>query len=591
MNEYQNLLNRYTDQFERLRRQLRLLSFWRLVAFVLTIVFGYYYFDSSSVIFIVASILCFFIFLFLIRYHDKIKSAHLLTGALVELNRNEIELLGGAVSPYPGGEEYINPHHPYSYDLDLFGSRSLFQYLNRTTMSFGTSKLAESLLSPSAEHIIGRQAAIEELSSTLDFRQYLQANGMVNRNEEKKLNKIRFWLGAPRSFKSKTAYQVLLIFPLAAITLTLLYIITGSQLYSSIAGLLFVINLAISFSFAKKIMSNIAASSDINRTLQQFSLQLGVIEKQQFNADLLKKLKTHIRTDSSSASGAIKQLASLFNYMDIVFNVFISPILNGLFLFHVHVLYRLDRWRDTNGSRLIDWLEVIGEFESLSSLANLKFNNPDYATPDPDLKEGIIVKSMGHPLITPAKRITNDIDLDDQKFVVLTGSNMSGKSTFLRTLGINLILARAGSVVCANEFRFYPYDVNVSMRITDSLQDCESFFYAELKRLEGIIANLSSGRKTFILLDEILRGTNSNDKHSGTVGLIRKLVAMNACGIIATHDLSVGDLATEYPSYIANKCFESEIIDGELIFDYRIKEGVCTKLSASYLMKKLGIIE
>ena len=168
---------------------------------------------------------------------------------------------------------------------------------------------------------------------------------------------------------------------------------------------------------------------------------------------------------------------------------------------------------------------------------------------------------------------------------------MSGKSTLLRTLGINLVLARAGAAVCAKSFRFYPYDVFVSMRITDSLQDSESFFYAELKRLQSIIEHIQKGNKTFILLDEILRGTNSNDKHSGTIGLIRKLVAGSATGIIATHDLTVGALTNEFPDYLANKCFESEIINDELVFDYRIKEGVCSKLSASFLMKKMGIIE
>jgi DNA mismatch repair ATPase MutS len=197
---------------------------------------------------------------------------------------------------------------------------------------------------------------------------------------------------------------------------------------------------------------------------------------------------------------------------------------------------------------------------------------------------------MGHLLIRASKRITNSISFNDQPFVILTGSNMSGKSTFLRTLGINLILARSGSPVCARQFEFYPYDVQVSMRISDSLQDSESLFYAELKRLHNIIQQLEAGHKTFIILDEILRGTNSNDKHNGTVGLIRKMVAARACGIIATHDLTVSKLSEEYPAHVSNKCFESQIINDELIFDYKLGEGVCTTLSASFLMKKMGII-
>jgi DNA mismatch repair ATPase MutS len=198
---------------------------------------------------------------------------------------------------------------------------------------------------------------------------------------------------------------------------------------------------------------------------------------------------------------------------------------------------------------------------------------------------------MAHPLIRKEKTVSNDISFEQQKFIVLTGSNMSGKSTFLRTLGVNIVLAKVGSVVCAKSFSLYPYNLYVSMRITDSLQDSESFFYAELKKLREIIQHLEQGNKTFVMLDEILRGTNSNDKHSGTVGLIRKLVAHHATGIIATHDLTIGELSKEYPGYIGNKCFESEIVNGELVFDYKLKEGVCTKLNASFLLKKMGVID
>jgi DNA mismatch repair ATPase MutS len=269
----------------------------------------------------------------------------------------------------------------------------------------------------------------------------------------------------------------------------------------------------------------------------------------------------------------------------------VSLLLNGLFLFHVHILYALEKWKQKNGEHVMPWLQLLGEVEALNSFGNLSFNNPGFCQPKVSESELMITENMGHPLIRREKRINNSISFAEHRFVILTGSNMSGKSTFLRTLGINLILARAGSNVCADTFSFYPYAVHVSMRITDSLQDSESFFYAELKRLQGIIHQLQAGEKTFIILDEILRGTNSNDKHNGTIGLIRKLVAANACGIIATHDLTVSKLAEENNGYISNKCFESEIINDELTFDYKLKDGVCTRLSASFLMKKMGVID
>ena len=229
--------------------------------------------------------------------------------------------------------------------------------------------------------------------------------------------------------------------------------------------------------------------------------------------------------------------------------------------------------------------------EALSSLANLAYNNPGYTKPILKTAEDLTAHDMGHPLIPAERRITNSISLKEEKFVILTGSNMSGKSTFLRTLAINLVLARAGSVVCAKAFSFYPYDIFVSMRIDDSLSGNESFFYAELKRLQRIIHRAQEGNPTLVLLDEILRGTNSNDKHNGTVGLIRRLAAMKICGIIATHDVTIGAMSETYKGYMTNKCFEAQINNDEIYFDYKLKEGVCSQLSASFLMRRLGIID
>ena len=201
------------------------------------------------------------------------------------------------------------------------------------------------------------------------------------------------------------------------------------------------------------------------------------------------------------------------------------------------------------------------------------------------------MRNVGHPLIPKDKRIGNDMAFNDPSFVVLTGSNMSGKSTFLRTLGVNLVLAKMGAPVCAEEFRFYPFNVFVSMRVSDSLQNSESFFFAELKRLKRIISELEQNQKTFVILDEILRGTNSNDKRAGTIGLIKNLMTHKAVGIIATHDLVIGDMAEQYPDYLKNLCFEVEIIDNDLRFDYKLQHGVAQKMSAAFLMEKMGIIK
>lgn len=590
LSTYQQLLTDHTQEFNKLKSKLSFLSTIRLLSFIAGIACGYYFFTTDRSMLLVLSIILLGIFLYLIRLYDQTKKQYDTSRAIVQINQTEINILNGQPSPYEEGNEYIDPHHPYSYDLDLFGKGSLYGFINRTTTSFGRTALAQTLLHPDTSIIEQRQEAIIELSKLISFRQRLQAAGLVHSSEEKKLDRLTDWLNDNPIFKKPFHYYLLLIFPVFTIIMGTLFFITGTELFKTITALLVVLNLGIAFSFARSIMSTISLSGDINKTLKQFSDQIVLIEKESFQSSMLLKLKHGLRKDTVWASRSIKNLASYFDQLDYVFNIFVSPLINGFFLYHIHVLFLLDKWRITHRTRLMNWLQLIGEAESLSSFACFYFNNPDFIIPTVSDKEDITAISMGHPLIRKEKRITNDISFLEKKFVVLTGSNMSGKSTFLRTLGINLLLARAGSAVCASKFTFFPYDVYVSMRITDSLQDSESFFYAELKRLQTIISHLNAGNKTFIILDEILRGTNSNDKHGGTIGLIHKLVFSKACGIIATHDLSVGELAIEYPDYINNNCFESEIINNELKFDYKIKEGVCTKLSASFLMKKMGII-
>ncbi len=587
---YHSLFTTYTAKTVSLRKKLNGLSFFRLLLFCAFIFLGYKSIQTGQAIFIISTILALVAFLLIIRVYDNVQRQLTFYKALVKLNQHEIDFLNGRPSVYNTGKEYTDPHHPYSYDLDLFGEGGLFPYLNRTSTSFGKEALSQSLLHPDTNNIRERQEAIAELSGKLEFRQHLQANGSIHEAKQKELQQLKAWLKKPAAFNNRTLYYVLMIFPLASLSCLAYYLITENDKALDLFYTLFIANLFVAFSFARKITAHLNVSTSVTKILQQFAGQLKQIEEQQFQSSLLNRLQNELKTGNTPASRSISKLGSLFNYLETVINLLVSILLNGLFLFHIHVLFALEKWKKNNASHIIPWLQLLGEVEALNSFANLSYNNKDFCTPALSASEALEAENMGHPLIRKEKRINNSISFTQQRFVILTGSNMSGKSTFLRTLGINLILARAGSNVCADNFIFYPYAVHVSMRITDSLQDSESFFYAELKRLQGIIHELQEGKKTFVILDEILRGTNSNDKHSGTVGLIRKLVEARACGIIATHDLTVSELTDKNPDYLSNKCFESEIINDELIFDYRLKEGVCTRLSASFLMHKMKII-
>lgn len=591
ISNYQSLLTKYTTQAQALRIRLGWFSFLRLLFFCGFIFLGYKAIQTGDRIFIMTTIASLAIFLLFIRWYDKLQAQTLFYKELVQLNQREIDFLSGKPSSYPRGDEYIDPHHPYSYDLDLFGEGGLFSYINRTSTAFGRQALAQNLLHPPINEIKERQDAIDELKDMLDFRQHLQAHGALLDTREKEMQQLRSWLTSSGGFTNNLVYGVLLLFPLATLSSLVYYFISENETALDLFYYLFVLNLVIAAVFAKRIAAHLSVSTSVTKILQQYAGQLKQIETQEFKSPLLKKLQAGLQSSHNPASSSIAKLASLFNYLETVINLVVSILLNGLFLFHVHVLYRLDKWKEKNSKLILPWLELLGEMEALNSFANLAFNNKSYCRPELSQVEVLEAVEMGHPLIPASKRINNSISFADHRFVILTGSNMSGKSTFLRTLGTNLVLARAGSHVCAEKFRFFPYSVHVSMRITDSLQDSESFFYAELKRLHSIIEELQAGEKTFVILDEILRGTNSNDKHNGTVGLIRKLVQARATGIIATHDLTVSKLAEENGGYIANKCFESEIINDELVFDYRLKEGVCTRLSASFLMKKMGVID
>lgn len=559
--------------------------------FGLFLFFGYRATQTGSTIIIVTTFIFLIAFFIVVKWYDRLEQRTRYYKALSKYNEDEIAFLKNNRSSYSNGKEYEDPHHPYSHDLDLFGDGGLFSYLNRCSTNFGKEALAKSLLQPDVKMIGQRQEAISELKDKINFRQQLFAHGSLHESKKDDLRKLMLWIDDSGTYVNKGLYYFLMIFPAITIGSLFYYFFTDSDAAFRIFYTSFIVNLIIAFSFGKKISSQLSVSSSVTKVLQSYKRQLQLIEDEEFNSLLLQQYQQNLKNDKLPASVLLSRLASLFEYLETIINLLVSVVLNGLFLFHIHVLYRLGNWKKEHATQIRGWLKLIGEVEALCSFANLAYNNPSFCIPVISEAPALKGFQIGHLLLREQKRVYNDVSFSQQKFVILTGSNMSGKSTFLRTLGINLVLARAGSVVCAREFYFYPFHVFVSMRITDSLQESESFFYAELKRLQAIMRYVEEGNITFVILDEILRGTNSNDKRNGTIGLIRKMTKQNTFGIIATHDVVVADLIKEYPDYIANKAFESQIINDELIFDYKLKDGVCTALSASYLMKKMGVID
>jgi DNA mismatch repair ATPase MutS len=279
----------------------------------------------------------------------------------------------------------------------------------------------------------------------------------------------------------------------------------------------------------------------------------------------------------------------LFSNMETIGNFVTALLFNGTFLFNVHVLKSMIAWKKEHAIVLEEWLEVIGEFEMLNSLANFAYNNPEFVYPKLNTNFEIDFSNLSHPLLNATSRVGNEVQFQPQSFMILTGSNMSGKSTFLRSLGINMVLSGMGSPVCASQANVHPLPVLVSMRLSDSLSDSESYFFAEIKRLKQIMDELE-GNPAFVLLDEILRGTNSDDKRNGTIEVVKKVIAKKAIGAIATHDIEVCLTTNDYPNTLTNKCFEVEISNNELHFDYKLRDGICQNKSATFLMQKMGVI-
>ncbi|MEP1096514.1 MAG: DNA mismatch repair protein [Cyclobacteriaceae bacterium] len=590
MKEYKALENQHAFDLRHLSKKYNLISAVRLL-FAIAFAFNLYYYSQPNNAFLIIPLIVIGVaFLLAVRVHQRISWKKLLKNALVKINSDEVAFLGGKEIPFENGIEFIDTTHSYSYDLDFFGEHSFYHNLNRAATKMGSGSLATRLLSfLSNQEIAVTQQAIKELDPNVEWRQEVLALATINSDSSESYADLMQWAKRENKKLSPLAIFVSYLLPALLIPSIVLYFATPMAVFGNISLLLFVINLFVLGLHKNRISDEIAGSTETDKILRQYSHILEKIETENFESLKLQQLQRQLLIKETTASSRIAELSSLFGKMDHVQNAFASPLLNGLFLFHIHTLKALDNWRSEWSDHISDWLEVIGEIEALNSLANFSHNNPEYTYPALNDDQQITFKDLGHPLIDSQIRINNDVSFNPQNFFILTGSNMSGKSTFLRTLGINMVLTSIGAPICAREANVHPLPVLVSMRLSDSLNDSESYFFAEVKRLKEIMDGLDSAL-SFVLLDEILRGTNSDDKRSGTIEVIKKMVKKNAIGAIATHDLEVCNTSNEYPDKLANKNFEVEIVNDELVFDYKLRDGICKNKSATFLMKKMDVI-
>lgn len=530
------------------------------------------------------------LFFLLMKMHHKASEKRLFTKTLLQINEEELAYLEHGTLSFSNGDGYSTENHAYAADLDMLGPRSLYQHLNRTATQMGKGRLAAAFMDPVPfETIKANQEAVAELAQDLENRHIRYAYARIAEDNKDIYTRLLQWSQQKDTGLNPVFRVLAYVLPALLAASLVLYGITRQDLYWTLATRLFPLNLIV-FSFALgKIRKAIAGAGKVHEMLKAYAAIFRQIESASFTTQRLKALQQQLEADGIKASSQVQRLGKILSGMETVQNPFAAVFMNGLYLYHIHVLYQLLRWKKAYAAHIVQWLNVIGEMEMLHSLANLYYNNPDFCFPELNTEHRISFRALGHPLIAEHKRICNDITFDQHRFIVLTGSNMSGKSTFLRTLGINMVLAGMGAPVCAAAAQVHPLRVFVSMRQSDSLADNESYFFAEVKRLKYVMDQLQQ-EVCFVLLDEILRGTNSDDKRSGTIGVIGKIIDRKAIGVIATHDLEVCQTTYEHPDILINKCFEAEIIQNELVFDYRLRDGICRNKSATFLMKKMEII-
>lgn len=535
------------------------------------------------------------LFFHLIIKHEELKQKLRRTELLISLNETGLARLDGRWNEFADmGEEYIDPDHPFSNDLDLFGKASLFQWINATTTYFGRQHLRGILTGQpdEPELICARQEAIAELAEKIDWRQRLQAEGLyITGGKNDPIRLLRWAEAAAEGVIPAWQIPLLYILPVTAVAALLSYIlIPGLHWLVPIAPL--GIQLLFHQTHKTKMDALFKTFLKYKQTIRIYHGLLEMVESEKYASPYLQQLQTRL-TDAAGrrASREIRRLGKLFDLIDIRYVPLYQVICNALVLWELHCVRALERWKADSGPAFRHWLMALGEAEALSSLAIIRHDQPDWAVPAFAAgPQTFAAKDIGHPLLPAHQRVSNDLALGGQEQILLiTGSNMSGKSTLLRTVGINLVLAYAGAPVCAKELRCSRMEIYSSMRISDNLEKSISSFYAELLRVKMIIEAAGKRKQMLFLLDEIFRGTNSRDRHIGARTVMERLSREGAMGLVSTHDLELGDLAEKRELRIRNYHFREGYEAGRISFDYRLHPGISTTSNAIYLMKLVGI--
>lgn len=593
---YQQRAEDFAKTAEELQAKFQKFSFVRLIVFTIgvgvTAFIGATFGVLAAFIVGVLALVGFAQFVF---WHLKIQRDQKHHAALSQINENELAYLNKKYNQFPNGEDYVDAAHPFTVDLDIFGDYSFFQYTNRASTIIGKNRYANYLQhNTTKKEILNRHEATTELRENIEWRQNLQAHGLATDDDLEHLKLLESWLKAPTFVLPNKGYQLAIW--LMPIWFILSFVIAFLYLPHLGALVLLLPQAWIIKKTIEKVNKVHLQTTYAEKTLAHYARLIAHIEKEKFTSKKLAALQTaffgeNITANKSekNASAYIEELSKIISQLNVRYNPF-AIILNISMMWDLKYVLQLEKWQRDLKDNLPQWFESLAEFEAILSLSTLHYNHPDWIFPTIQDNAIFTGNQIGHPLIEREKRICNDIEIPTKGHIkLITGSNMAGKSTFLRTVGLNIVLAMSGAPVCAKKLELPMLQVYTSMRTQDALHESTSSFYAELKRLKFIIEAVENGDNILFLLDEILKGTNSKDRHTGSKALIQQLIDSKGSGIIATHDLELGGLEATSDGSVENLRIEVEIKDGKLFFDYKLKKGVSESFNATLLMKQMGI--
>ncbi len=590
---YQNRIIALEEEQKSLKKKSRQYSLIRLCLFLCFVGSLFLLFKTNyTVLSFIILIVSLGLFILFVIKHNKLEDAITLLSAKIQINKDELLYLDHKYTDRNAGEKYATINASLSNDFDLFGKGSLFQYINRCNTQKGRDTLAQRLCFPdkSPELIRQKQGAINELCANNAFIQDFQSiTKFIRGNGTESV--LQAWMNeTQKDFSSIRVIAIVLgMINIVCALLSAFSLLPWQVLTSTLTISLIYVNI-----HNRKILKTHSQLISIATDLENYIAAFRLIEETPFQSEHLQALKKSLALNDTATSKILGSLHKILSVFEIRENKLLSFLLNAFILLDIHIFYSFSRWKLTYNSNTSVWFRAFNEMETLISFATFAFNNAEDVVYPTVADEGFSVEAqeMGHPLINPTVRVNNSFSISGMPSVlIITGANMAGKSTFLRTVGVNLLLAMNGVPVIARSFTFTPCDIFPCIKIQDSLINNESYFYAELLRLKEIIEQAKKQPKTFVILDEILRGTNTKDKQTGSLGFIEKLIQLNVPVIVATHDLIIGELEQKYAGVAINQCFEVELIDDQLYFDYKLKKGISQKLNASFLLRKMEIID